>query len=61
MKQRIGRRPLPTRDRKAKVLCARTDLESYRIFRAAADASGMSMTEWIRDRLRRAAERDLAA
>ena len=45
--------------RKSVILCARTDLGNYRTFRKAADVAGMKLTDWIRDRLERAAKRDL--
>jgi hypothetical protein len=43
------------------MLCARTNHQDYREFQRAAAASGLRLTEWVRDRLSRAASRDLAA
>jgi hypothetical protein len=59
--KRRGRPSLPKMARKSVILCARTDLGSYRSFRRAADAAGMKLTDWVRDRLERAAKRDLAS
>jgi hypothetical protein len=42
-------------------MCARTDQRSFRSYQRAAQATGMRLTDWIRDRLNAAADRDLAA
>ena len=59
MKKR-GRPQLPKSKRKSIMLCARTDQQSYNIFRRAANAADMKFTDWVRDRLRAAAEREIA-
>jgi hypothetical protein len=59
--RRRGRPALPKAQRKSVTLCARTDVRSYRQYRRAAQVSGMRFTDWIRERLRAAAEQDLAA
>src|SRR5262245_16991228 len=58
--KRRGRPPLPKAKRKSVTVCTRASEQSYRLFRRAAAAVGMSFTEWIRDRLTNAAEQDIA-
>lgn len=41
------------------MVCTRTDERSYRAFRRAAQAANMKFTEWVRERLRQAAAREL--
>jgi hypothetical protein len=36
-------------------------MQSYRTYRRAAAAAGMTLTDWVRERLREAADRELAA
>jgi hypothetical protein len=43
------------------MLCTRTDPQAYRTFERAAAAVGLRLTDWVRDRLKSAAGRDLAA
>ena len=52
---------MPPRQRKSKMLCTRTDPQAYRTYERAAAAAGLRLTDWMRDRLSRAAGRDLAA
>jgi len=59
MRQQRGRPALPKVQVKSITLCARTDRRSYRRFRRAAQIAGMRLTDWIRDRLLAAAEKDL--
>jgi hypothetical protein len=59
--KRRGRPQLPKLKRKSVMLCARTDQQSYNILRRAAERADMKFTDWVRDRLRSAAEREIAA
>jgi hypothetical protein len=52
---------MPEKQRKTMILCTRIDERSYRVCLRAAKAAGLRLTDWIRDRLSRAAKRDLTA
>jgi hypothetical protein len=56
-----GRPSLPKKQVKSITVCARTDEQTYRRCKRAAQVVGMRFTDWVRTRLHEAAEHDLAA
>lgn len=61
MNAKRGRPPGPTADRKARYIQVRATDAERDTFGMAADLEGLSMSAWIRNRLRAAAKSELAA
>lgn len=53
-----GRPPKPPEESKADLLHIRIAAEERTSYQKAADNTGMSFSEWVRDRLNKAARRD---
>lgn len=59
MSQRPSRRPRGSGKRKGELLQVRVDEAEKVAFNEAADLSGLPLSGWVRERLRRAAVREL--
>jgi len=58
-KQPRGRPPKEDGELRGKSLLVRLDVQEQQAFKEAADAAGLSLSGWVRERLRRMARREL--
>ena len=58
-KSRMGRPPKSPEERKAGIVAFRADEAERSELDQAANAAGMKLSDWIRDRLSKAAKREL--
>jgi len=57
---KMGRPPKPPSVRRSLALDVRIDEAERSAFRVAAEAAGLSLSDWVRSRLRDAARQELA-
>jgi hypothetical protein len=57
--KRRGRPPIDPEQRKSVVMCARLDAQTVRLIGRAVERSGLSTTDWVRNRLAKAAKREV--
>jgi hypothetical protein len=59
MAKRMGRPPKDPEERKAVLIAFRTEDAEKADYERAASAAGVGLSDWIRDRLKRATKREL--
>jgi len=59
MKKKIGRPPIASEDQRSEIVPVRLTKAERAEFEAAAKSRDMSLSDWMREYLRRAASRDL--
>lgn len=61
MSKRMGRPPKPPEERKGILIAFRTEESEKADYERAAQAAGVGLSDWIRERLKRAIRRELGA
>ena len=59
MARKRGRPPVPGGEAKADYLEVRLDSAEKEAFKSAAETAGLALSAWVRERLRRAAKKEL--
>jgi hypothetical protein len=58
-KRAPGRPEIPAEERKAVIVACRVDADERDQFDKASDKAGLRLSDWMRDRLKAAAQREL--